>query len=372
MILNEVSNKVFRVLTDATNNIWTRLSLWTRLTDVYHNNNSSLYNHVNTITGISSSLTSNSVTDVASASCGLALQQQINAASKRILTKKAVHYTGSPVDFIAPIEGDYLFECYGAQGSDYNTFSGGKGGKTVGQIHLKQGDKLILNVGGQDSYNRAGTGTISNGGGATEISLYDNTVIMCAGGGGGSGYVSDGLAGGTTTRNTNNEFGESATTIYSAGGGGGFRYGGKYGYCTLHHHIGSRNKKGGCYTVLQQGTRPAEIVRTIVGGINGGPVKCFNCNVSSPFGTAYIFEDGKVYWEGTCPNCNAFSTGGDTGKNHQIPYSYWDLGCGMVENQVETSVAAGGGTNYIDSIFTNTFSDSDINSGDGIIYITLL
>ena len=58
-------------------------------------------------------------------------------------------YTGSEQEFIVPYDGDYTIEVWGAQGGSANTtYSGGYGGYSTGTIHLKQNQKIYINVGG--------------------------------------------------------------------------------------------------------------------------------------------------------------------------------------------------------------------------------
>ena len=128
-------------------------------------------------------------------------------------------FTGKTEVYVAPEDGPYKLEVWGAQGgkTTYNTTSieGGYGAYAVGNIILKKGDVLYINVGDQgggttgnnntgssDShtgYNGGGYGGVtpgnsshSGGGGATSIAfkpgLLKNTdkIIIVAGGGGGS------------------------------------------------------------------------------------------------------------------------------------------------------------------------------------------
>lgn len=133
-------------------------------------------------------------------------------------------HTGSVQQFVAPFDGLYKLEAYGAQGAIsvlYNHVSqGGKGGKSTGYVVLKQGDVLYVVAGGKGTfYNgnsggkaggfNGGGGTTSNshydaytkstGGGATHIArkdgllsaleAYQDFVLLVAGGGGGGGVM---------------------------------------------------------------------------------------------------------------------------------------------------------------------------------------
>ncbi len=122
-------------------------------------------------------------------------------------------YTGDYQTFVAPTDGYYNFEAWGAQGgNDIDTKNGGYGSYTSGDIYLTEGEIIYVYVGGQGSlsavagdenskgYNGGGAGGYMNpadhvaeaggaggGGGATDFRLNDstNSIIMIAGGGGG-------------------------------------------------------------------------------------------------------------------------------------------------------------------------------------------
>ena len=170
-------------------------------------------------------------------------------------------YIGSSEEFIAPCDGIYKLEVYGAQGGKASlsggTALGGKGGYSSGNINLMRNNLLFVTVGskGQDSssasgnfsggFNGGGTGYSSStnsagagGGGATHIATgstnrgelknyadYKSEVLIVAGGGGGAviryytnGSLSSACAGGTGGGTTG---GGSMLTIggtYATGG----------------------------------------------------------------------------------------------------------------------------------------------------------
>ena len=126
-------------------------------------------------------------------------------------------YTGSEATFTATQSGMYRLEAWGAQGGNYDdTFFGGYGAYSFGQIYLNQGDTIYVNVGGAGNsspangannggYNGGGksyviTSSCSNfcgsGGGATSFStstglvkdLSSSDLLLVAGGGGGATY----------------------------------------------------------------------------------------------------------------------------------------------------------------------------------------
>lgn len=133
-------------------------------------------------------------------------------------------YTGDEQTFKATSNGTYKLEVWGASGGYVNAgIIGGYGGYSVGEITLKSGDILYINVGGKGEYvsgsstskggyNGGGTGASANsqtnagGGGATHIAtstgllkeLSDNkdSIIIVAGGGGGTGTGGRGGIGG--------------------------------------------------------------------------------------------------------------------------------------------------------------------------------
>lgn len=189
--------------------------------------------------------------------------------------------------------GSYKLEAWGAQGgatySYYGkNFQGGKGGYSVGTIHLKKCTLLYINVGCQGGksiakrqsgggYNGGGAGYyhesgnendryVGGGGGSTDIRINEDSLysrVIVAGGGGAAGYNqpeipggfgggncgeskqthsiperrSNGgtqIAGGSSTHKSaeSGSFGQGGNGIgdWVAGGGGGW-YGGSACYC---------------------------------------------------------------------------------------------------------------------------------------------
>lgn len=186
-------------------------------------------------------------------------------------------YSGSYDTFIAPENGIYKIELWGAQGGGDSKYPGGNGGYVSGMIELTKDEKLYIYVGGAGSssevqhtifeggYNGGGNslsefisdiGMVATGGGATDVRLYasdwDDFIslksrIMVAAGGGGSTYYEDrylglggsagGLVGYNGTSNQNEFYGIGASQI--SGGlnsgvseyknlAGGFGFGGSY------------------------------------------------------------------------------------------------------------------------------------------------
>ncbi len=141
-------------------------------------------------------------------------------------TEWTFDYTGGEQTFVAPVTGVYKLETWGAQGGSANeTYLGGYGGYSSGQIALDINQKVYVNVGGtgitdddfdastyvNGGYNGGGTACgfrdklASSGGGATHIatsagslsslSNKKTNILIVAGGGGGGGYQQEGYSG---------------------------------------------------------------------------------------------------------------------------------------------------------------------------------
>lgn len=151
--------------------------------------------------------------------------------------------SGETKTITIPYTGFYSLTASGAQGGDYDTFKGGKGGTATGKFFLKKGEILTITVGGRNGFNGGGTAsTYGNGGGYTIISSDKKGTLLIAGGGGGATSLGSGGDGGNlddpvTTVPTSGKSGESGL----AGGGGGHQ-GGVKGTVVVHSH------KDSCYT----------------------------------------------------------------------------------------------------------------------------
>ena len=123
-------------------------------------------------------------------------------------------YTGDAQEFIAPYNGIYKVELWGASGTDSEKETGGKGSYSEGYITLTKNKKIYVYVGNNenssktvynggskftsfDSKDENGIQKVYPGGGATDIRLtpgtWDNfdslkSRLMVASGGGGAGY----------------------------------------------------------------------------------------------------------------------------------------------------------------------------------------
>lgn len=161
-------------------------------------------------------------------------------------TEWSYNYSGKTETFTVPVSGTYKLEIAGAQGGNYDVYKGGYGGSVAGNVFLNKGDTLKITVGSQAGYNGGGTGTLSNGGGATSIKVNNNTYAI-AGGGGGAGLTNNGGNGGTTASKVDANNGENSAKSNSAGGGSGYK-GGTAGYLIYHTHTGDSINGGGCYS----------------------------------------------------------------------------------------------------------------------------
>lgn len=187
------------------------------------------------------------------------------------------NYTGAIQSITLP-KGIYKLECWGAQGGNGctdNSYTGGKGGYSIGTISLNTKITLYIYVGGRGvSSEASGSGAIraggfngggsgrdwsstnhggSGGAGATDIRINQDSfyarVIVAGGGGGASDDGNGGSGGGVSgistgaragTATSGSGFGQAAASSYTSGecgGGGGGWYGGYGG--------GSENIPGG-------------------------------------------------------------------------------------------------------------------------------
>ena len=180
-------------------------------------------------------------------------------------------YSGSAKSITLP-PGKYKLEVWGAQGYEINTsYTGGKGGYSIGTLSIEEETLLYLRSGGYGGRGAAGFnggGTASNssyggGGGGSDIRIAQDSLyarVIVAGGGGGScsystSWGNGGAGGGTTGTKSNGadsfsswggyygtQTGPYKSSSYSgsfgtggnsdSGGGGGW-YGGDGGYFAI-------------------------------------------------------------------------------------------------------------------------------------------
>ena len=134
-------------------------------------------------------------------------------------TEWTFDYTGGEQTFEVPVTGTYKLETWGAQGGNgTNSYIGGYGGYSTGQICLNRSKKIYINIGGSGKtgtcaaggYNGGGISgdqesTAGSGGGATHIASITgilsslknniNSILIVSGSGGGGGYYSGGYYG---------------------------------------------------------------------------------------------------------------------------------------------------------------------------------
>ena len=222
-------------------------------------------------------------------------------------------YTASIQEFVAPFDGLYELDIFGAKGN-YMSYSssyasGGNGGRSIGYVILTKGTKLYVVV-GSGGYNGtganyngggAGNGEGAAGGGATHIatvtgllntlSSNKSTILLVAGGGGGAAGYKGGYGGGTSggnggagnssytgvggTQSSGWSFGlgQNSPDAYTSGGGGGGYYGGKCGG----NYNGASGGGGGS------------------GYIGGVPIITYKDKTYSPSTTGNINANGDGY-----------------------------------------------------------------------------
>lgn len=141
---------------------------------------------------------------------------------------------GNEQEFIVPYDGVYKLEVWGAQGGSYETYYGGYGGYSSGEVSLVKDDILYINVGSQGEAAVGVNVTCSggyNGGGAARSFNYP-TSQSCGGGGGATHIsLSPGLLSTLSSR--------VGDVLIVAGGGGG-------GAFTNHMNYGNGGHGGGC------------------------------------------------------------------------------------------------------------------------------
>lgn len=236
-------------------------------------------------------------------------------------------YTGEIASWVVPAQGLYRIEVWGAQGGSVNTCKGGLGAYMSGECVLSSSDMLRILVGGAGG-NEGNPESSSHwgaaGGGGTYLTFADNSPIVIAGGGGGAYRSRAGMDGVTETSGT-------TASQYSPGsggyGGGGFGGGGLIGDST-----GSAGGKsfvnGGAGGYMPPAAR---------GGFGGGG------SAGASIGGMGAGGGGGGYSGGA---------GGDT----------WSTS----DNQHR----GGGGGSY--NVLANQVNQSGVNSGNGMVKITLL
>lgn len=142
------------------------------------------------------------------------------------------NYSGSAEEYTIPYTGLYTLTAEGAQGQDFESCTGGYGGRVSGTFWLQKGEKITCFPGGQDGGNGGGTASAyGNGGGMTSVTSDRKGILLIAGGGGGASPAGDGKSGGSAESVREESSGEDGM----AGGGAGYR-GGSAGEKIVHSH----------------------------------------------------------------------------------------------------------------------------------------
>lgn len=193
-------------------------------------------------------------------------------------------YIGKENTFVAPCNGVYKLEAWGAQGGSYNaTYYGGYGAYSVGNIELNTLNKLYVNVGGSGSLPSSSnytTGGGYNGGGAGH--LYNCSYNTLYGGGGATHIASE--------KGLLSSLQDKLDSIYlvSAGGSGAY-------YCTS--RLKYAGKSGGGIKGVGEDSYVGTQTTGVAFGMASGNSKQYilNSNYSGGGGGLY---GGKGYWDG--------------------------------------------------------------------------
>lgn len=283
-----------------------------------------------------------------------------------------------------PASGFYTIEIYGAQGSDYGSYSGGKGGYVKTKVWLNKNEVVTYVVGsraGGGAGNIGGSGAA--GGGYSTVTTHSYGVVATAGGGGGASAFNNGGAGGLTSGLITGSGGGSGV----AGGGSGWN-GGKGATRVVHNHVASCEVKhshvAGCYTYVPhthvEGVCPQDEYPTYCGGVWWDDMVedwvrgwCPNCGVDETYGCTNADGDGKcagggTYWTCTKTSENVLVCGKTEGQLVGYSCAYRNYPSGHVIN----SNPSYGGSNYINTSASVSYTESyGQRSGAGLFRITM-
>ena len=284
-------------------------------------------------------------------------------------------YSGSSGTYTVPYTGAYTITLYGAQGGNYGSYIGGYGGMVQARVFLYQGEVLTYNIGGQNGYNGGGSGsTYVKGGGCTVLSssLKGNNFLIAGGGGGATAIQNGGNGGSTESILLTGITGGSG----GSGGGGGYRggTGGELIYHThgdcYHYHSGNESMYGGCYTSTISVLCGTAWNKTWGFWDDDGDGYCDQCkpynitkaqHASNSHGAWYCNTCGS-----TCSSTGHYKTGYALGCNK----TQGQVICGKTGQTIESSKKAYGGSNYISTVHTLSYSQqSGARSGNGAMTI---
>lgn len=304
-----------------------------------------------------------------------------NAEGGSVAVSESYNFSGTSQKYTVPYTGLYSFEVYGAQGGNYGSYVGGKGGKMTGSVWLTKGDELTITVGGQNGYNGGGSATsYAKGGGASTIVSKNLGTLFIAGGGGGASGMYNGGEGGAST----NVLGSGSTGEGGMSGGGGGYKGGKAGEviyhdhetleCTYHTHDGNATSGGLCYkTILVDCPGKCDkeaynYYRCLYCGYAAG--NQFHADGWAHKNCDYTPEH-KVGYE--CSLC-----GKDGSKDSECDglVPGYELNCsltwmcGKAETDIESSKAAYGGSSYSIGTAKSVQTKAGEREGNGYVKIT--
>ncbi|MBQ6696746.1 MAG: InlB B-repeat-containing protein [Lachnospiraceae bacterium] len=309
--------------------------------------------------------------------------KQIHAAQERADTytvSNCIRFTGASGTYTIPYTGFYQLTLTGAQGGNYQSYLGGKGGLAGGCFFFRQGESFTYEIGGQNGCFGGGTGSLyGNGGGYSSVHSESGKLLLLAGGGGGATNEGNGYGGGTATQVCNQRNGENG----EAGGGGGY-YGGIAGAVQVHSHTeecrhvhtGVPTAYGGCYTVRTV-CGASDFAKTQVassfyyGNVddNGNHIFCVRCNSDDCVGHY------DTYWAYLCRQCRTFFY---YPLEKCTSNNYYALGCGreedyvcgMAEGEILRVQPAYGGSNYVNKELAVNYREvAAVQEGNGILQI---
>jgi len=171
----------------------------------------------------------------------------------KITKEWSFDYTGGEQEFNVPYDGVYKLEVWGAQGGSYDeTYYGGYGAYSTGNINLTKGTNLYINIGESGTNvcyrNYLHDGTYNGGGGVLEYAWTGNTAATeCKGTGGGATHVSA-----STGKLLQLEDNLQAIYIVAGGGGAAEFYhsnNNDYSYCIGGSGGGKTGLLSTCYSV---------------------------------------------------------------------------------------------------------------------------
>lgn len=258
-------------------------------------------------------------------------------------------FTEGLIEFQAPEQGIYRISLYGAQGESYGIHTGGKGGMVISYVELMKGQTINLITGGQAGYNGGGIGTLSRGGGATQLYVNGQLAAAAGGGGGALAGANGGLGGESRGDEMPSSLGQSSLEYSSAGGGGGY-LGGAAGQDYYHIHQGNEGMEGGCYTE---------------------PVYHMHTHDHS----CYVEAIGLLSYDSTLQQVNQIEPvcGKIQGNRYEEEgIERYAQACGKTEDTIETSIQSCGGRNYYDaSVCKKVVASTGMNAGDGRVEIVM-